>query len=107
MKLFDLIDINNSHKIERDETLRFWSSNFPTINSNELFNQVDKNNNGEIDLDEWIDYWTIVSNSGYSDKEICNELDNMIKGGCWVQFKVKKNKKLGRKIKLLKQKGKC
>ena len=104
MELFYLIDINNSKKIERDETLKFWPSNFPIINSNELFNEVDKNNNGEIELDEWIDYWTIVSNSGYSENEICNELDNMIEGGCWVKFEVNKN--IGRKVKLLKKKGK-
>ncbi len=105
MKLFYLIDINNSKTIERDETLKFWSSNFPIINSNELFNEVDKNNNGEIDLDEWIEYWTIVSNSGYPEYEICNELDNMIEGACWVKFKI--NKKIGRKEQLLKKKGKC
>ena len=105
MKLFDLIDMNNSKTIERDETLKFWSSNFPIINSNELFNEVDKNNNGEIDLDEWIEYWTIVSNSGYPEYEICNELDNMIEGACWVKFKI--NKKIGRKEQLLKKKGKC
>ena len=41
-KLFRLIDIDDSKTIDRDETLKFWSSNFAKINSSVLFDQVDK-----------------------------------------------------------------
>ena len=44
---------------------------------------------------------------GYSEDEICSELDNMINGGSWVKFET--NKKLGgsQKINKLKKEGKC
>ena len=41
-KLFSLIDVDGSETIDREETLRFWSSNFAKINSKVLFDQVDK-----------------------------------------------------------------
>ena len=106
-KLFRLIDIDDSKTIDRDETLKFWSSNFAKINSSVLFDQVDENNDGSIQYEEWVEFWTIVYDSGYSEDEICAELDNMINGGSWVKFET--NKKLGgsQKIKKLKKEGKC
>ena len=97
LKLFYLIDVDGSNTIDRDETLKFWSKNFPKINSNELFEQVDKNNDGSIQFDEWLEFWGIVYKSGYNEDEICNELDNMIAGGSWVKFET--NEKLGGKKK--------
>ena len=106
-KLFKLIDIDDSKTIDRDETLKFWSSNFAKINSAVLFDQVDTNNDGSIQYEEWLDFWRIVYDSGYSEEEICSELDNIIHGGSWVKFET--NRKLGgnSKIKKLKKEGKC
>ena len=106
-QLFKLIDIDDSKTIDREETLRFWSSNFAKINSTVLFDQVDTNGDGSIQYEEWIDFWRIVYDSGYSEDEICQELENMIHGGSWVKFET--NKKLGgsTKIKILKKEGKC
>ena len=104
LKLFKLIDTDGSKTIDREETLKFWSRNFPKLNSNELFDQVDKNNDGSIQLDEWVEFWRIVYKSGYSESEICSELDNMINGGSWVKFDTKE--KLGGKEKKLKKEGK-
>ena len=106
-KLFRLIHIDDSKTIDRDETLKFWSSNFAKINSSVLFDQVDENNDGSIQYEEWVEFWKIVYDSGYSEDEICAELDNMINGGSWVKFET--NKKLGgsQKIKKLKKEGKC
>ena len=105
--LFRKIDLDDSKTIDRDETLKFWSSNFAKINSNILFEQVDKNNDGSIQFEEWVEFWRIVYDSGYSEDEICSELDNMIQGGSWVKFET--NKKLGgsQNIKKLKKEGKC
>ena len=105
--LFKKIDIDDSKTIDREETLKFWSSNFAKINSTVLFDQVDTNNDGSIQYDEWIEFWKIVYDSGYSEDEICTELDNMLNGGSWVKFET--NKKLGgnSKIKKLKKEGKC
>ena len=106
-KLFKLIDIDDSKTIDRDETLKFWSSNFAKINSAVLFDQVDTNNDGSIQYEEWLDFWRIVYDSGYSEEEICSELDNIIHGGSWVKFET--NRKLGgnAKMRKLKKEGKC
>ena len=105
--LFRKIDIDDSKTIDRDETLKFWSSNFAKINSTVLFDQVDTNNDGSIQYEEWIDFWRIVYDSGYSEEEICTELDNMLQGGSWVKFET--NRKLGgnAKMRKLKKEGKC
>lgn len=79
LELFKLIDIDNSKTIDRDETLKFWSKNFPKLNSNELFDQVDKNNDGAIQLEEWLEFWEIVFNSGYSEEELISEVNNTYK----------------------------
>ena len=106
-QLFKLIDIDDSKTIDREETLKFWSSNFAKINSTVLFDQVDTNGDGSIQYDEWIDFWRIVYDSGYSEDEISDELENIINGGSWVKFET--NRKLGghSKIKQLKMEGKC
>ena len=106
-QLFKLIDIDDSKTIDREETLKFWSSNFAKINSTVLFDQVDTNGDGEIQYNEWIDFWRIEYDSGYSEEEISNELENIINGGSWVKFET--NRKLGghSKIKQLKMEGKC
>ena len=106
LNLFNLINEDNSKTIDREETLKFWSKNFPKINSNELFDQVDKNNDGSIQLNEWIEFWTLVYNSGYADEEIETELDNMIKGGSWVKFDTNE-RYADKKEKVLKKEGKC
>lgn len=74
LQLFQLIDTDGSKTIDREETLRFWSKNFPKLNSNELFDQVDKNNDGSIQLEEWLEFWSIVIRSGYSEDEVCAEV---------------------------------
>ena len=103
-KLFSLIDVDDSKTIDREETLKFWSKGFAKINSTVLFEQVDKNNDGTIQLEEWLEFWRVVYESGYSEEEVCAELDNMIKGGSWVKFDT--NKKIGNENdKKLKKKG--
>ena len=103
--LFKMIDVDDSKTIDREETLKFWSKGFAKINSGVLFEQVDKNNDGTIQFDEWMEFWRVVYESGYSEEEICDELDNMIKGGSWVKFETKSKANKQRDEKL-KKKGK-
>ena len=106
-QLFKLIDIDDSKTIDREETLKFWSSNFAKINSTVLFDQVDTNGDGEIQYNEWIDFWRIEYDSGYSEEEISNELENIINGGSWVKFETNRKLRGHSKIKQLKMEGKC
>lgn len=74
VKLFRLIDTDGSKTIDREETLKFWSKNFPKLQTKELFDQVDKNGDGSIQEDEWIEFWTIVLNSGHTEEELDSEV---------------------------------
>jgi Ca2+-binding EF-hand superfamily protein len=73
-----MIDTDDSKTIDKDETLKFWSKNFPKLNSQELFSQVDKNNDGSIQLNEWVEFWTIVLNSGHDVDEIDAEVSYVL-----------------------------
>ena len=108
LNLFNKIDIDGSNTIDRNETLNFWSKNFPKINSNEFFDQVDKNKDGTIQLEEWLEFWAVVFSSGYTEEEISSELDNMMSGGSWVKFDTKKSLGgLAANNMKIKKKGKC
>jgi Ca2+-binding EF-hand superfamily protein len=100
-----MIDNDGSKTIDKQETLKFWSSNFAKLNTNELFDQVDKNNDGAIQLEEWIEFWTTVYLSGYSEDELVFELDNLINHGSWVKFETPEKKGI-KKSSSLKANGK-
>ena len=70
LKLFHQIDVDGSKTIDRAETLKYWSKNFPKLNSNELFNQVDKNNDNSIQESEWVEFWARVLQTGHTEQEI-------------------------------------
>ena len=69
------MDVNNSGSIDKQETLKFWSTNFAKLNTQALFNSVDFDKSGEITCDEWLAFWEIVKKSGHTDKEIDNEVN--------------------------------
>lgn len=100
-----MIDVDGSKTIDKEETLKFWSSSFARLNTNELFSQVDKNNDGTIQLEEWIEFWTTVYTSGYTEEEMIFELDNLINKGSWVKFETN-SKKPAKKVDSLKSQGK-
>merc|ERR1711976_541608 len=87
MKIFHKIDENNNLVIDRVETFKFWSENFPKINTSEIFHDVDKNKDNKISATEWIDFWTCVLNSGYNENEIRQELEKLEDGESWVKLK--------------------
>ena len=80
-ELFGMIDSDNSSTLEMEETVAFWASNFPKLNTYDLFQQVDKNNDGKIQKEEWIEFSVFVLSSGYTEEEISNQLHSMTKGG--------------------------
>ena len=70
-----MIDVDGSKTIDKEETLKFWSKNFPKLNSNELFESVDKDNNGSIEESEWVEFWANVYKSGHTKDEIIVEVN--------------------------------
>lgn len=52
--------MDGNKSIDKEETLKFWKSNFAKINTDELFKNVDIDNNGEISESEWIKFWSAI-----------------------------------------------
>mmetsp|Transcript_66328 Transcript_66328/g.76964 ORF Transcript_66328/g.76964 Transcript_66328/m.76964 type:complete len:132 (-) Transcript_66328:119-514(-) len=95
LKVFQKIDVDGSKSIDKAETLKFWKNNFAKLNTEALFSSVDADNNGLITQDEWIAFWEEVKNSGHTEEEISDELDNLMAGQTWVYFdNVKSEKEL-------------
>jgi len=86
LEIFRMMDKDGSKTIDKDETLKFWKSNFAKLNTEALFKAVDADGNGRISEDEWIYFWSEVKSSGHSEKEILEELDQLKEGKSWVSF---------------------
>jgi len=86
LTVFRKIDVDGSKSIDKAETLKFWKSNFAKLNTDALFKAVDADNSGTISEDEWIYFWEEVKKAGHTDKEILEELDNLMEGDSWVYF---------------------
>ena len=85
-----MIDVDGSKTIDKEETLKFWSKNFPKLNSHELFEQVDKDSDGTIRLEEWVEFWLLLLNSEHSENDLNSQLDTLLNGGSWVKMDIKK-----------------
>lgn len=84
--MFDVIDLDGSGDLTKDEAAKFWSQGFGKVNAMAMFNEVDEDGSGTITYDEFMDFWKNVKRSGYSDKEILSEVESMMEGGSWVDW---------------------
>ncbi|CAD8126001.1 unnamed protein product [Paramecium sonneborni] len=87
IEIFKKIDIKGNGTIDKQGTQQFWKSNFAKLNTEALFDAVDFDKSGDITEDEWMAFWEIVKQNGYSEEEINLELDELMEGKAWVQFK--------------------
>ncbi|CAD8060964.1 unnamed protein product [Paramecium sonneborni] len=88
LQIFQKIDKENKGVIDKKTTQQFWQSNFAKINTEALFKAVDFDNSGDITIQEWLTFWKIVKKTGYTEQEINEELDELMQGKAWVQFRV-------------------
>ena len=52
-----------------------------------MFNEVDDDSNGEVSFPEWLDFWrNVLAQPEYTEEEVEEELDEMLKGGSWVDW---------------------
>lgn len=56
------------------------------ISSCAMFSEVDENGDGEILPSEWRNFWEQVRGNGYSEEDIAEELQQLMRGGVWVDF---------------------
>ncbi|CAD8076137.1 unnamed protein product [Paramecium primaurelia] len=87
IEIFKKLDIKGNGTIDKQGTEQFWKSNFAKLNTEALFDAVDFDKSGDITEDEWMAFWEIVKQNGYSEEEINMELDELMEGKAWVQFK--------------------
>lgn len=88
-ELFRKMDVSATGAISYEDSLQFFSSSgsFGAVSAKGMFNEVDVENHGSISTIKFMDFWRQVRASGYSDKDICVELDNILEGGAWVDWK--------------------
>ncbi|KAJ1619574.1 hypothetical protein T492DRAFT_415738 [Pavlovales sp. CCMP2436] len=72
------------------EAEKFWAGGklgkFGKMSARAMFNEVDDDANKSISYKEWVDFWTNVKNSpehSYSDEDIIEEVQAMLKGEAW------------------------
>ena len=85
-ELFDAIDADGNGEISRDEATKFWGGNFASLNTASMFNQVDADGDATITLDEYLTFWKAVVGCGYSEDELIEEVQVMLRGRSWVSF---------------------
>mmetsp|Transcript_45621 Transcript_45621/g.108590 ORF Transcript_45621/g.108590 Transcript_45621/m.108590 type:complete len:406 (-) Transcript_45621:238-1455(-) len=87
-ELFNAMDTDHGMVITRLHAEAFFKGAFSNISVQAMFNEIDENQHGSITADEWMAFWAQVRSSGYSNKDIIDELDNMLDGSCaWVDWK--------------------
>jgi len=86
-EMFHTIDADSNGKLSKDEAIAFWGRNFAKVNAQAMFNEVDQAHNEEISLADWIAFWANVMAQGtYTEEDVIEELDSMMKGGSWVDW---------------------
>ncbi len=86
LAIFREVDVDGSKTIDKEETERWWATNFAKINTMAMFEAVDIDNDGAITEDEWVEFWADVSKAGHNDEEILEELESLHGHGSWVKF---------------------
>lgn len=86
-QIFRKMDPDGSNAVTRDEARAFFQCAFGNLSVDAMFSEVDVDGSGAIDADEFIKFWVHVKKSGYKEQDIVDELEELISGGAWVDWK--------------------
>jgi len=86
-ELFKKIDHNGELSITREKAMKHFSGTFKTLAADAMFNEIDVNHHGIITPKEWMSFWIQVRWSGYKEKDILEEIDGLLEGNPWVDWK--------------------
>lgn len=86
-EIFSKMDPDGSNAVTKDEARDFFKCSFGNLSVDAMFNEVDVDGSGAIDANEFIKFWTAVKKNGYKDQDIEDELDELLTGGAWVDWK--------------------
>jgi len=87
-QFFRMLDIEARGAISFANAEYFFEGGFRKVSAEAMFNSVDIRNHGMITAEEWMSFWVQVRGSGYKDKDIQDEIDNMMETkATWVDWK--------------------
>jgi len=86
-ELFRKMDPDGSNAVSRDEARLFFKGAFGKMSADAMFNEVDVDGSGAIDSEEFVKFWICVRKNGYKEQDILDELDELLEGGAWVDWK--------------------
>lgn len=90
-ELFEKMDTDKARCITKEKAAKHFKSGFNKVSVEAMFNEIDVNHHGQITAVEWMKFWTQVKSSGYSQQDILDELDNLLEGQQWVDWKDGRN----------------
>lgn len=85
-ELFRKIDSDQTMTITPEKAKSFFKMPFAKLSADAMFNEIDQWHHGHITAKDFFDFWEQVRSSGYSDKDIQDELATLIEGGSWVDW---------------------
>eukprot|EP00931_Biecheleriopsis_adriatica_P063963 TRINITY_DN38843_c0_g1_i1.p1 TRINITY_DN38843_c0_g1~~TRINITY_DN38843_c0_g1_i1.p1 ORF type:complete len:570 (-),score=107.02 TRINITY_DN38843_c0_g1_i1:16-1725(-) len=85
-ELFQKMDKHNTQVITLDEAAEFFKGSFNKVSAIEMFNKVDPSNHGAVTAEEFMHFWVQVRASGYSEKDILEEVESLMAGHAWVAW---------------------
>jgi Ca2+-binding EF-hand superfamily protein len=94
-ELFRKMDPDGSNAVTRDEARLFFKGAFGKVSADAMFNEVDIDGSGAIDADEFAQFWIHVKKSGYKEQDILEELDELLEGAAWRDWKDGRNTAVG------------
>lgn len=86
-ELFCKIDADGKLIVTREKAETFFGSGFGKMSAAAMFNEVDSDGWQTITPKEWISFWKQVKDSGYKEKHILEELQQLLNGGAWVDWR--------------------
>mmetsp|Transcript_88305 Transcript_88305/g.205451 ORF Transcript_88305/g.205451 Transcript_88305/m.205451 type:complete len:328 (-) Transcript_88305:79-1062(-) len=88
MDLFCRMDTDGNGEVTKDEAMQFFqkSGTFGRLSVQAMFNEVDTDKSDCISAEEFWEFWQQVCMSGYSERQLCEEIDSILEGGAWVDW---------------------
>merc|ERR550534_1665282 len=88
-QLFNQLDKDGDGHVTKQEAKEFFSkkSKINAVSAEAMFQEVDDDRNEKITKVEFMSFWEQVRKSGYSNDDIEAELESMLQGSAWVDWK--------------------
>lgn len=86
-QVFQKMDIDRNGEVNKREAQQHFKGNFGKLSAAAMFNEVDTDRDDFITLNEFVGFWEQVKRNGYAEAQIIEELDEMMSGAAWVDWK--------------------